>query len=223
MTSLDDIRSKLKQNQLAMLDLENERDELTWAYVHAQASTPEFITKTLEKIETYLADHYSFKSYNKFIALCKEHLTMAPIKGKVYRISKYGTRVSYNTILYEWCGKRITYVRVSENCDHYYEGCDYFNGFHLNDFELTRSEFSPIGWWNMKDKPVYTIVDTIEKRIKASSKNIKGFSFIEQLNSIQDEYKLIVALFDSCDSIYYYLLDEDLIEDVEAFCPHTPC
>jgi hypothetical protein len=205
------------------MKLVEEEDALTWTYVHTQASSPDFITVTLDKIRQYHSDHNFAGSINEFIALCKEHLTMAPIKSRIYRISKYGTRVAYDTVLYEWKGKRIMYVRADENCDHYYKDCQYFNGFSLEELEITHSDFPQIGWWKMEEQPRLQIGDAIEKCVKSSVGRPACIRFDDHLAGIPDEYKLIVTLFDMCDTRYHYLLGEDLIEDVEACCPHTPC
>jgi hypothetical protein len=219
MASLDDIRSKLAQNRLARIKLVEEEDTLTWTYVHTQASTPDFISTTLNKVRKYHSEHYTAGSFNEFIALCKDHLTMAPIKSRIYRISKYGTRVAYDTVLYEWNGKRIVYMRADENCDHYYKDCQYFNGFSLEELEISYSDFPQIGWWKMEELPTCKVKDAIEKCVKSSVRGAARIGLDAHLASIPDEYKLIVTLFDMCDSMYHYLLGEDLIEDVVCLMP----
>jgi hypothetical protein len=215
-----ELKAKIRANEIAIKALEKDKDDLTWAYVHKQASNLDFIEKTMNEISTYLGKHYDPESVKEFIELCNMNLVMAPIQTHVFRISKYNTRVGYNTVLYQWKGKRIMYIRASSNCDNYYEGCDDFNGFSLRDFEFSHADFPQLAWWKTDELPSnYTIDTLVEKRIKSSSNRPKPIGFDKCVADIPDEYKLIVALFDLSDIGYPYLIGEEKIKDVGCLLP----
>lgn len=219
-TVLMDLKAKIRANTIAIQALEKDKDDLTWAYVHRQASDSAFMDKTMDEIFTYLAKHYNPETIKDFIGLCKENLTMTPVKTTLYRISKYSTRVKYDTVLYEWKGKRVMYVRASCNCDNYYKDCDTFNGFSLDEFEFTRSDFDALAWWKTDTMPTnYTIDTLVEKRIQSSDKRPARIGFDKCVADIPEEYKLIVALFDMSEGNYPYLIGEDKIEDVVCLLP----
>jgi hypothetical protein len=219
--SLSDLKAKLKANREAIQALEVDTDQLTWAYVHGYASNPTCVDDALKEIKDYLAAHYPAESITEFIEMCKKNLTMAPIKTRIFRISKYNTRVKYDTVLYEWNGKRVMYVRASGNCDNYYAECDAFNGFRLNDFESTRGEFPSLAWWKTDEPPIpYAINTLVENRIRSSLCRPAPIGFDTCVADIPEAYKLVVALFDLSDGDYHHLLREDKIEDVACVMPY---
>lgn len=218
---MSDLKAKLKANRAAIQALEADTDQLTWAYVHGYASNPTCIDSALKEIKHYLSAHYPAESITEFIDVCKKNLTMAPIKTRIFHISKYNTRVKYDTVLYEWNGKRVMYVRADGNCDNYYAECDAFNGFRLHDFELTREEFHPLAWWKTDEPSIpYAMNTLVENRIRSSlCRPAPPIGFDTVVADIPEAYKLIVALFDLSDGDYHYLLCEDKIKDVDCVIP----
>ncbi len=206
------IREAIARADAGVRQFQAEKDMHVWNYVKRQASQPEVIHKTLASIHDYLEKYYD-NAESELFDLCAGHLTMAPITDSIWRMSKYGTRVKYDTVLYEWDGRRIMYVHGCSNSDHWYDDCDDFNGFSLD-----RDGFdAAASWWNTEISPPWQILDILDKRI-AIRKGAHGGHFSDQLYGIPDEFKLLVAIFDASD-YEHYLIGEDVLDRVGSLMP----
>ncbi len=205
--------SQIRDNAAIIKKLKETNDELTWKYVNRKASDPYLISKTLGNISDYLGKYYN--SYSEFIELCRENLTMTPICQYIFGIdSKRNVRIKYDTILYEWNGKRVMYVRASKNWDMYNKDCNYRNGFDFNAFDDI--EFPCETWW--KTETDFRLMDHIEYQIELTAHKRPKTSFADHVRGIRDQYKLIVALFDQSDYSHALLGSGD-IPDVYSFMP----
>lgn len=211
-STMAELISQIQANAAIIKKLKETNDELTWKYVHLKASDPVLISKTLDNISKYLGKYYD--SYSEFIELCKSNLTMSPICHYIFRIdSKHNIRIKYDTILYEWNGKRVMYVRASKNWDMYYKDCNYWNGFDFDAFESDDLEFM---WW--KTETDYLLMDHIEHQIELTTHKRPKTSFADHVRGIRDQYKLIAALFDQSDYSHALLGSGD-IPDIYSFLP----
>lgn len=204
----DEIISQIRDNASIIKKLKETNDEMTWKYVHLGASDPSLISKTLENISDYLGKYYD--SYSEFIELCNANLTMTPMCQSIFGIdSKRNIRIKYDTILYEWKGKRVMYVRASKNCDMYHKDFNYWNGFDFDAFDDI--EFP---WW--KTETDFLLMDHIEYQIELTDHKRPKTSFMDHVRGIRDQYKLIVALFDQSDYSHALLGSGD-VPDVYSF------
>jgi hypothetical protein len=208
-----DLISQIQANAAIIKKLKETNDELTWKYVHMKASEPSLISKTLGNISDYLGKYYD--SYSEFIELCKANLTMTPMCQSIFGIdSKRNIRIKYDTILYEWKGKRVMYVRASKNCDMYHKDCNYWNGFNFDAFDDV--EFPCETWW--KTETDFLLMDHIEYQIELTAHKRPKTSFADHVRGIRDQYKLIAALFDQSD-YSHALLGSGYVPDVYSFTP----
>ena len=209
------ICERIAANLSEINKLRHENEELTWTYVHAHASPPLAIHSAVDGIEKYLRSHYASVDA-AFIASMRKNFTLCPMTEKLFRITKYNTRMSYDLVLYEWCGERIMYIRADSNNDCYYEGCDSFNGFKLDAAEFdTDGDLRYNTWWKTAALPEYAMVDKIEKCIK---RRYDGSDFAERCEGIPDKYKPIVAIFDKSERVHY-LICEDILPRAYEFMP----
>jgi hypothetical protein len=209
--------SVLRANTIRIKELKDMNDELTWKYVHRKASDPTQIAETLDTISKYLAKYYD--SYSDFIDLCKANLTMVPVYETIFQMSEYHTRIKYDTVLYEWAGKRVMYVRASKNWEHYHKSCDYWNGFSFESFDFDDLQNPSYPWW--KTETDFLLMDHLEHQIELSaSKRRSKPSFSEHVRGIRDQYKLLAALFDQSD-YSHSVIGDGKIPGVYRFLPQS--
>jgi hypothetical protein len=196
------LERRIKENELKIHELKQENEALTWQFVHEKATQKHVIHAEIEKIKQYVEKHYG--SDSAFVELLHKNITMAPMTDSLFRMTKYNTRVSYNTVLYEWNGQRIMYIRADPNSDHYYSECDSFNGFDVGEID-THS------WWKTDTEaiPDYNVVLAIEKAITSRKFDC---------SNVPDMYKILVAIFD-LNTRSPYLITDDILAKSYEFLP----
>lgn len=207
---LQSLHDRLMANKTAIAKLKEESDALTWEYVRTGASDRRVIDESIAAIELYLKRHYTAIPEG-FLELLRANITMAPITETLFTISKYGTQIRHNTVLYEWQGKRVMYVRADENCDHYYAGCDFYNGFDLNDDMRADCK---LPWWRtsteLKPKQ-YGMTMNIEAAVQSTlPKPPEQPKTFPDLSKIDDAFKILVPIFDLSERVPY-LICEDVL------------
>jgi hypothetical protein len=202
MASLPDIASSIRDISSKIAALESERDVLYYEYLKKSVNTEK--AKIVEAIRVYM-DAHGFTNYERFISLASTHLTMAPVGDLLSRNTKYGTVVTYDTVLYEWDNKKVMYVRANANCDNYFMDCDLFNRFAIDEMEYYPIQIS-YGFWKSDKDVVKRYKDDIERIIKTPHQKKRDFE--EYTSAIPPEYKLIVILFDVMEGLHYCIREE---------------
>lgn len=209
------LRGAIRSNKRKISELVAENNVLTTNYILKQLRSADMIAETIDKIGTYLKSQYD-SGFESLLSSCRDHLTAMPVKNQIIRISKYGTRVHYDTVMYEWDGKRVAYVRANQNDDYYYDGCADWNGFTLKEFELSEDEKveNYVYMWNTETAHNWSNVSAIERNV-----NLQGVrDFSKRLVDVPPEFQLIVALFDKSEYCHY-LISEDVIDSIDFYRP----
>lgn len=211
------ILEQINENCKTINALKLETSTLVGQYVKSQATKN--VHEVIDKIKIYLEKHYIVDS--DFIDLLRANITMVPITSRISRITKYNTRVFYDTVLYEWNGKRIMYIRADPNSDNYYKECDDFNGFEIDpsDFDCDERYYT---WWKTDTDvhPEYKVEHAIEKVIK-STRSSSSRNYNDYIVGIPDMFKIIVVIFDLING-YPYLIGEDILpRDYDFLPPHS--
>jgi hypothetical protein len=150
------------------------------------------------------------------LGLIRDGMTMAPVSQSLYRTAKYGIRVWYDTILFEWQGKRIAYFRINENNESFNDGDRDDNGFHMDKRDV--DSFDNSMWWkteygSCEDKRYLNkLANTVENMIINSTddtyyncKPKTPTNIIEELRSLLPEMRIIRLLFDMKDGCHYLI------------------
>jgi hypothetical protein len=224
MASIDsenDIIREIRDIKQNMKSLSTRLDELTYDYVKMSAQSTEYIDGIFSTLHRYLTDtyHISESDSAEILHSIREGMTMGPISHTMSRITKYDTRVHYDSILYEWNGKRYMYVRADENSDNYYSGCDSYNGISVNELEL--ESFEKYNWWKTDEsikKTVewYNAIDLLERLIKKSKSHN---NILDDLKSLPPELRLFRIMFDMQGRLHYLIKDNESIKSVYECVP----
>jgi hypothetical protein len=182
-------------------------------------------------LNTYLVKKYdvSQSDADNVLGLLQYGMTMAPVTQELYRTAKYGIRVWYDTILFEWFGVRVTYFRINENNESFNEGDRYDNGFHMDKRDFDRFDNSV--WWKTEygsgedKRDIDKFSKTVEKMIINSTPDDIYYSdkpktptnIIEELYSLPPEMRIIRLLFDMKDGCHYLIRNNTNIVSVAEF------
>lgn len=233
------IQNEIKTLHKNINYLNKKLDTLTWKYVQIGAQDIDYINKVFLKLQEYLIKYHNVIEADavEILQTIRDGLTMGPISNNVSRHSKYDTYVSYDTILYEWKGHKIIYVRADRNSDNYYKEYDDYNGMSIDELELEKSQ--AFNWWKTEYKvSEWKTMDLLEKLIKNSYPYMENTTYnpyystdipkpasvisniLDDLKILPPELHLIRILFDMKCNFHYLLHDEGSIYNVYQLIPN---
>lgn len=219
------IQNEIRSIHTEIDTLNKNLDTLTWKYVQIEAQDIDYINKVFLKLQEYLIKYHSVVEADavEILQTIRDGLTMGPIINNVSRLSKYDTHIHYDTILYEWKGQRIMYVRADRNTDNYYIESDSYNGMSMDELELEKSQV--FNWWKSEyNVSEWKTIDLLEKLIKNSYTYIENTkssisNIMDDLKTLPPELRLIRIVFDMKCSFHYLLHDEGSMYHVYQILP----
>lgn len=207
-----DIRKRHEENQVKIKELEDQNDLYQQIYFHQ-------ISKRIaygyaKSITEYLQQHYS--DTEEFLKSYHQNITMCPFSAHLVTVSKYDTRIYYDSVWYEWKGSPIAYFAADETSDSFYDECKCWNGLESKRFK------PPFPFWKTEDLPKNSYIETtiqnaIDRTVELRKKNFHKPSFKDLVRDIPEEYHLIVVLFDKHFGYYHYPIHEELIPHAQIF------
>ena len=81
------LRETIADNKRKIRELIDNNNRLTAEYILTAIRSPSVITGAIDKIADYLRLHYD-SGFEPLLTACRTHLTAAPIKNHIIRVSK---------------------------------------------------------------------------------------------------------------------------------------
>jgi hypothetical protein len=217
MNPLSEFENEYIDLDVQIKDLQIKKNDVLYKYIKEKSNAS--IESTIANIGKYLHEA-NYVHYEHFLEECKKHLTMCPISDSVRRETKYGSKVNYDSILYEWDGRRIMYVRADPNSDCYYSGCDEFNTFSNDVISSCYPIIFQYNFWDTEGAVDFDLQQSIEEIIISNKKNKKiKKNFKTLTSSLPIEFCLIIAAFDLSYCNYHCCIGEEKITNIVHFIP----